>query len=220
MVSITLVGWRDPGLFGRALCRLGAVVRPEAWAWITLLPFVIGVSACSALLPDGRSAQGQGWVSFENARDDFQTLIPYVSTRDQVHAKGLDPFMNPSVALLTYSDLVQRLGSGMMLPQAENLDRGLRECLQSGTRCTGYQVSRREVSQRRLGNFWLDLLNFRRETESRGWSFLGLIVFVDDQVVLTLHGGQPRLYEFNVQRNPLGPLQGMAERAVQGAVQP
>lgn len=220
MTGVPLTRWSTRGLLRPVRCGSYGAGRLVHRAWITLLPLVLGVSACSALLPDGRSAQGQGWVSFETARADFQTLTPYVSTREQVHAKGLDPFVNPSVALLTYSDLVQRFGSGMMLPQTEHLDRGLRDCLQSGTRCTGYQVSRREVSQRRLGNFWLDLLNFRRETESRGWSFLGLIVFVDDQVVLTLHGGQPRLYEFNVLRNPLGPLQGMAERAVQSAVQP
>ena len=38
---------------------------------------------------------------------------------------------------------------------------------------------------------------------------------IDDMVVYTLYGGQPRIHEHEVTRNPLGPLQGLGERRAQ-----
>jgi hypothetical protein len=177
------------------------------------------VCSCANMLPAGEARQGNGWTSYENARDLFITIHPFETHRMDVHGLGLDPFKNPSVSLLSYSDLVQRLGTGNVL-RADQLERGIRECMESGKRCTGYQINQREVKQKRIGNAFLDLFNFRRETESYGWSFNGLIVFVDEQVVMTLYGGQPLIHEITKQTNPLGPLQSLPERAGQGVVKP
>jgi hypothetical protein len=53
----------------------------------------------------------------------------------------------------------------------------------------------------------MDILNFRRETDITGWTFNALILMVDSLVVYTLYGGQPRIHEQEVSRNPLGPIQ-------------
>lgn len=180
---------------------------------------VFWLGACASILPAGETLQGNGWTSFEHARDLFTGITPYESTRAEVHAMGLDPFRNPSVSLLSYSDLVQRLGTGNVL-RSDQLERGVRDCMESGKRCTGYQLNQRELKQRRIGNAFLDLLNFRRETVTNGWSFNGLIVFVGDTVVMTLYGGQPRIHETALQTNPLGPLQSLPERVGQGIVKP
>jgi hypothetical protein len=177
------------------------------------------LSACSTILPEGESRVGLGWKDFEHARKAFETIQPYQSTRVDVHAMGLDPFKNTSVAILSYSDILQRFGTGNVL-RPEQLEKGVRECMESGKRCTGYQLSVRELKNKRVGNAWLDLFNFKRQTDSDGWSFNGLIVFVDDQVVLTLHGGQPKIHESTIQKNPLGPLQTLPERTGQGLLKP
>ena len=57
-------------------------------------------------------------------------------------------------------------------------------------------------SRKRVGNFWLDSLNFYRDTDVTGWSFNALVLFVDERVVYTLYGGQPRVHEREVTRNP------------------
>jgi hypothetical protein len=177
------------------------------------------LSACANLLPAGETRVGLGWRNFEQARGAFEAIQPYHSNRADVHAMGLDPFKNPSVSMLSYSDVLQRFGTGSVL-RADQLERGVRECMESGKRCTGYQLIQKELRQKRIGNVWLDLFNFRRETEAEGWSFNGLIIFVDDQVVITLFGGQPKIHELNIQQNPLGPLQSLPERAGQGRVNP
>jgi hypothetical protein len=70
----------------------------------------------------------------------FVKIHPFETHRPDVHGMGLDPFKNPSVSLLTYSDLVQRFGTGNVL-RADQLERGIRECMESGKRCTGYQLN-------------------------------------------------------------------------------
>jgi hypothetical protein len=170
------------------------------------------LAGCNSLLPQGSTEAGQAWSSFDQAKSSIESIRPFESRREDVHALGLDPYKNATVTLLTYSDLVQRFGTGNAL-RAEQLERGVRECFEAGRRCAGYQVQQRVVQRKRVGSFWLDMLNFRRETDTDGWSFNALIVFVDDLVVMTLYGGQPKIHEHEVSRNPLGPLQGAAEAA-------
>jgi hypothetical protein len=64
-----------------------------------------------------------------------------------------------------------------------------------------------KISRTRTGNFLADFSNFRRNTETSGWRFNALILFVDDLVVYRSWGGQPAVLETEVTNNPLGPLQ-------------
>jgi hypothetical protein len=169
------------------------------------------MTGCAALLPSGESETNGGWESFDAARDAIVSIEPYLATRQTVHAMGLDPRRRANVTLLSYSDLVQRLGTGSALSAAQ-LERGVRDCFEAGRRCTAYLIQQRKVERKRVGNFWLDVFNFRRETEQQGWSFNALIVFVDDAVVFTLQGGQPRIVEREQAINPLGPLQGVSDQ--------
>ncbi len=137
-----------------------------------------------------------------------------MTRRADLTAAGLDPFTNPNVTILTYSDVVQRFNVGSML-RPEEIDRGIQDCLKAGKSCIAYSIAQRHVERKRIGNFWLDVLNFRRETDVQGWSFNALVVMVNDVVVYTLYGGQPRIHEHEATRNPLGPLQGFAERRAQ-----
>jgi hypothetical protein len=197
-----------------------ATTRPSRLLKLTVILLLTGLAyACASVLPAGETRQGNGWTNFEDARNLFVKIHPFETYRKDVHAMGLDPFINPSVSLLSYSDLVQRFGTGNVL-RADQLERGIRECMENGKRCTGYQLNQRELKQKRVGNAFLDLLNFRRETEASGWSFNGMIVFVDDQVVITLYGGQPLIHETTLQTNPLGPFQSLPERAGQGVIKP
>jgi len=61
----------------------------------------------------------------------------------------------------------------------------------------------------------LDMFNFKRETVTTGWSVEALLVFVDDKLVYELIGGQPTINEYEVKRNPLGPLQNVGEESAQ-----
>lgn len=175
---------------------------------------LLALSGCTSLLPQGRSLSGGGWQSYGQAEQLVKSIRPYVTSRSDLRAAGLDPFTNPNITILTFSDVVQRFNVGSML-RREEIDRGIQDCLKAGKSCIAYSVTQRQVERKRSGNFWLDILNFSRETDVLGWSFNALVVMVDDTVVYTLHGGQPRIHEHEATRNPLGPLQGFAERRAQ-----
>jgi hypothetical protein len=68
-----------------------------------------------------------------------------------------------------------------------------------------------KMDQTRVGNFFLDFLNFKRHTLTTGWKFSALIVVVDDKVVYKQWTGQPKIESTELRSNPLGPLQGMGE---------
>ena len=177
-----------------------------------LLPLAMAMllAGCAELLPKSQSEVRGLWGSYEEAQSALNRVVPYQTTAADLSALGLDPFRTENVRLLTFSDIALRfpLGGGFAL---ERLDRGLRECLEAGTRCQGYSVSVRQIHRDRVGDFWLDALNFRRTVDVRGWSFNALLLLVEGRVVYVLQGGEPSIREQEVSRQPLGPFQSWGE---------
>ncbi len=181
----------------------------QRFEWYLKFVFVaagLALTGCQTLLPRASSEVRDTWASFDEARDAIDRIVPYETQRAQLAAKGLEPGKNPAITLLSFADVSQRFALGSTVT-ADELDRGLRECFAAGKRCTGYSIAIRDVKRKRVGNFWLDAFNFVRVTDSTGWNYNALILFVDDLVVYTLDGGQPRISERDQVRNPLGPLQ-------------
>jgi len=134
------------------------------------------------------------------------TFAPYQATRQDVHQQGLDPKLTPMVTVLHFADVLKQFSPAMLI-HPDEVDRGIDHCLRMGKRCTGYAISVRKVTRQRVGNFWMDSLNFRRSTVTSGWSVEALLVFVDDELVYELVGGRPTITDHEETRNPLGPLQ-------------
>jgi len=187
-----------------------------AWrSWRTRLACLaaaIGLlGGCEALLPKTAQQTSVGWSSFEDAPRTIESFVPYKTTKAEIAAEGIDPYLNPAVSLLSFSDLLQRFAASSAM-RPEDFDRGIRDCLTSGKRCTGYSILVQRTRRERVGNFWLDSLNFKREIDTTGWHFSGLVILVDDVVVYTLYSGQPNIRNHEVTRNPLGPLQSWGDQ--------
>ena len=87
------------------------------------------------------------------------------------------------------------------------LDEGVSECILAKTNCSGYEINERVMRSKRYGNFWSDLLNFKRKTDIKGWQFHGIILVNKQLVIYKLSNGQPSIHEKVEKNNPLGPLQ-------------
>jgi hypothetical protein len=174
---------------------------------VLVVVLAAGLAGCAALLPRAEFATQETWNDYDSAKTAIEKIVPLESRRADLTNAGIDPGSNAAISILSFSDVVQRFAVGSSIRQ-EELDEGIRRCLTAGKTCTGYAINVKRTSRNRIGNFWLDSLNFHREVDITGWTFNALILFVDDVVVYTLHGGQPRLHEKEVTRNPLGPLQG------------
>ena len=176
---------------------------------LSCLVLAAACAGCAGLLPRTEVATQETWKDYESAKAAIERIVPGQTRRADLAGEQLAA-SNPAVTVLSYSDVVQRFAVGSAVKQ-EELDPGIRQCLTAGKACTGYAVLVKKTSRKRVGNFWLDSLNFRRETDVTGWTFNALILFVDDLVVYTLYGGQPRVHEKEMSRNPLGPLQGWGQ---------
>jgi hypothetical protein len=182
-------------------------VRSDTLALLVAAGLAAG---CAELLPKAHTELNTRWHSFAEARTAIERIVPNRTTVAELRAEGIDPYVSANVQVLNYSDIVLRFPIGGSVAP-ERLDPGLRRCLEAGKACTGYSISVRDIRHDRVGDFWLDALNFRRVVESTGWSFNALILMVDDRVVYTLHGGQPAIHEIETMRQPLGPLQGWGD---------
>lgn len=156
------------------------------------------------MLPIGEENASAPWDSFEQARSAIESIEPHRTTAAELSRRGLDPQKDPNIVLLHYSDILRRFP---LSASSERLDAGLRECLEAGRSCTGYALDLRSARHERVGPFVLDLLGFRRETKTVGWTFNAVILMVDGRVVYTLYGGKPAVEETSRKVEPLGPLQ-------------
>ncbi len=177
---------------------------PRPAGRLALLAAALALSGCSSLLPRSQVQVQTPWHTFEEAKAQVDRIEPQRTTEAELHAAGFDPYQNPNVELLNYSDILRRFPlSGTVT----RLDPGLRECLEAGKACTGYLLEMKQEHKERVGNFFLDLLRFRRETKSTGWTFNAIVLVVDGKVVYTLYGGKPSISATEKTVEPLGPLQ-------------
>ena len=169
------------------------------------------LGGCSTLLPSSQNEIVSVWTSYDDAVRALSNFTPYVSTRQHLHEQGLDPHRNPAVTVLHFADVLQKFSAAAMI-RTSDVDRGIRDCLQAGKLCNAYAIFVKKRTSKRQGDFWLDSLGFKRETVTEGWSIEALEVFVGDNLVYQLVGGQPLVYELEIKRNPLGPLQNWGDR--------
>jgi hypothetical protein len=182
-------------------------LRLLAWVCTVLL-----LGGCAELLPKSKIETPAGWKSFAEARAAIEKIEPYRTTKYDLRAMGIGVPGDPTITLLSHVDIAIRFPIGGVLRE-EDVDRGIRDCMRAGRACSGYLINARRIDRDRIGNFWLDALAFRRETDVHGWTFNALVIFVDDLAVYAVYGGQPSVHESEVDRNPLGPLQGWGDWA-------
>lgn len=164
---------------------------------------VLTLSACNALLPTVKEVTSSPWQSFEEAKAAYDQIVIDKTTAEDLKKLGFDPFTTPNIKILTYLDITAALPS----LKKEDMDEGLLKCIEAKDKCRAYDFEPAFIRSKRYGNFWLDLLNFRRKTKETGWKFRALIVLANGTVVYKLWGGSPSVSQDRDATNPLGPLQ-------------
>ena len=175
------------------------------------LIFSLFCGGCSSLLPRSEETTHSAWQTYQEAQKAFDTIQPGKTTVAELKAMSLDPANNANISILTYADVLRRF----LVSQAvtfNDLDHGVLECVSAKIQCRGFEIEQRAVKRHRNGNFWLDILGFRKETHIAGWRFTGLVLLKGDVVVYKLTGGQPAIVEQQNTNTPLGPVQSLASR--------
>lgn len=172
-----------------------------------LIPLFL-LAACTDLLPRAQHETSTPWNDYGGAQAMFDQIKPGTTTLVELRKLGIDPAHTPNVASLAYADVLRRFNvmPGMDLGQ---LDGGLSECVQDNQHCFAFEMQQSRLNRKRIGNFWLDILNFKREIEISGWQFNAIIVIRGETVAYKLWSGNPNIRQSENERNPLGPLQGI-----------
>jgi hypothetical protein len=186
-------------------------MQPSRFALFALLPLFAGMAGCSTLLPRASASTPSTFESFAQAQAAADAITPLRTRRSELSGLGFDPDQGANVTRIPYPDIVGRLAPYNGVP-LEQLDPGIRACIQAGSGCQGYLFRFRTESRKREGGFMADFFNVQRITEVRGWSFEALVVVRDDGMVLFRNiGGEPHARRTERYNNPLGPLQPAGE---------
>jgi hypothetical protein len=199
-----MIGSHDGG-------NLAAMCSTPLLRIIAVLLVTLAGSGCSSMLPQSTSITQSPWASYREAQLTFDKIIPGQTTNAELHDLQLDPEANPNIAILNYSDVLQKFVPHASISMAD-LDSGVRDCISAKTVCKGYSISQKSTVKNREGNFFADILGFHRETHITGWSFNGLILMKDGVVIYKLTGGQPQIREHENVKNPLGPVMGLGQK--------
>jgi hypothetical protein len=188
-----------------------------------VLAFAAGLQGCARwVLPSNSTTTESPFKNYQSAEDAYNRITPYVTTVQELKARGLNPYTTPNIKVLNYLDLVPRFLPQQTLQQ-EDLDPAVRACLSGRDRCVGWLAEPSMLANDRTGNVPLDMLGFDRETTSSGWKASMLLLIQDGVVVYKLWSGTPSIIEVKRDTKPLGPLQdlsGAAAGAVAGAIKP
>lgn len=184
----------------------------QALKWFGLFGLSVFQLACTSLLPSGSTESPSAFSSFDKARQALVKVVPNQTTLEGLSALGFNPQASANVSLIPYPEVVGRLVPYSAI-QKEDLDPGVRACIQAQSACRGYVFRFSSEHRKREGGFWLDFLNIKRITNTTGWRFEGLVVVNDQVVLFRNYSGEERIDRTERQTNPLGPFQPAGESA-------
>lgn len=170
------------------------------------------LSACASLLPSSHT-DSSTFADFNAARDAVEGLLPNGAAGAAPEVTTFDPLHHPNATLLTQADVVRMFFIPNTLLTRGDLDPGVLACVEARGACHGIELKMAKIDKARSGNFLQDLFNIQRRTETTGWRFYAVILFVGDKIVYRAWGGQPSVNELEISHNPLGPLQELIPSA-------
>ena len=162
---------------------------------------------CVALLPRAKAVSESPWQEYSDAKGSFDSIKIGETTVEDLKQLGFDVNSSPNLKIMNYLDIAATVQA---IP-IDQLDPGLQACLVARAECRAYIFEPRRIYTTRVGNFWLDITNFRRQSHETGWRFRALIVFVNHHVAYKLSSGEPQVDQFEDKINPLGPFQTPAD---------
>ena len=172
---------------------------------------------CASMLPTSKVEVQTPRRNYADAQALYEKIVANKSTAVDLKVLGLDADSTSNVVSLSNADLMRRFASAPGM-EIDMLDQHLRGCLRKLDKCIAMEIEQMHTQRDRIGNFWMDFLNFHHETLITGWKFDASIVFDDGLVDYKVWSGKPNIRELEDSRNPLGPFQGMGEATLHRAI--
>jgi hypothetical protein len=184
--------------------------------WVIILSALL-LCSCSSLLPRSKKVTESRWNSYEQVRMAYNEVTPYKTTRKDLKKLGFSPYQDKNIKIRNFLQIHKAFDPLMTF---HNLSPAIANCLKQENRCVEFYVDVENMHSKRIGNAALDLLNFKRTTESTGWYFRARIILLDDLVVFKTSSSSPSLKDTTTKVNPLGPIQNGVNIGVEYLLDP
>ena len=169
----------------------------------SLLVLLVG---CSSMLPSKTVDTQTQWSSYQEV-ESVVKAIRRGHTLEDVKKLGLDVNTTPNIQSLTYLDIAKRFGLIGFRDQIVAVPDGVKRMMLAAERGRGYELNVEATRSQRIGNFWTDFLQFRKNTHTTGWKFSVLLIVVNNRVEYVLYKGNPNIDKLEKEKNPIGPFQ-------------
>lgn len=181
------------------------MVRHKGLCYLLILS-CLSFAGCNGMLPKEKVITAGSWETFDEVQSAFDRIVPNQTSLEELNNLKINPETNANISILNYTDITDIFIVPTSIDGFE-LDPSVKECILAKSECKGYEINEKSMKSVRYGNFWADLLNFKREADIIGWHFKGIILINDGMVIYKLSSGQPIIHEKVEKKNPLGPLQ-------------
>jgi hypothetical protein len=184
----------------------------KAGGSFTVAVCALSLMGCSGerLLPRDK-ANAATFQTYEQVEAAYATVIAGTTTTADLSKIGFDLKITPNVEVLSYVGVVERLPEKSRSP--DRFPPQVQACIRAQDRCVAYLFRSERVESRHVGNAFLDLAGFERDTIHSGWSAEVVLLVQDERVVYKLMTGHPRIEETQTSTQPLGPLQNLGSTA-------
>lgn len=160
-------------------------------------------AGCAALLPHSSSVTNSPWKSYKEVVDAYNSVVINKSTISDIKKVGFNIYSTSNLKILSFVDIAAATST----LELKDLGGGITQCLKVRDLCSGYIFEPQVAKSDRIGNFWLDILNFKRKTKESGWKFKATFLVVNSVIVDKFWYGEPLINLDKTVVNPLGPLQ-------------
>lgn len=178
----------------------------RALALSTCMLFAAGCG--SKLLPQAK-LNATAFQSYDQVEAAYGAVEPGKTTVADLSKIGFDVKTTPNIEVLSSVDVLERMPEASRV--AGTLPPQVQACIDAQSRCVAYLFRSEHLESRHVGNTFLDLTGFERETVHSGWAAEVVLLIEDDRVVYKLMRGKPRIENIDHSVQPLGPLQNVGD---------
>jgi len=182
----------------------------------TFMLSLVGCGGLGLLPHESQVLASANFQTYDQVAVAFTDIVPGQTRLADLPKLGFDTATTPNVEILSYLGVIERFMPRNSMT-FDHLAPSVQACIEAQDRCSAFVFHPQQVQSRRLGNIFLDVLGFERQTLDTGWQAEVVLLMQDGHVAYKLMSGRPRIEDMHDTVQPLGPLQDLGNTAFRAA---
>lgn len=182
----------------------------------TFMLSLVGCGGLGLLPHESQVLESSKFQTYDQVAAAYTDIVPGQTRMADLPKLGFDTATTPNVEILSYLGVIERFMPRNSLT-FDHLAPPVQACIEAQDRCSAFVFHPQQVELHRLGNIFLDVLGFERQTLDTGWQAEVVLLMQDGHVAYKLMSGRPRIEDMHDTVQPLGPLQDLGNTAFRAA---